>query len=151
MARRNGQRRHDTDGIITALVYTRVSKDEQAKEGLSLPAQLQTARRYCAERGWIIGGEYQDVLSGKRDDRVGYQRLLTDARRLASEGRAVAVVVMRLDRFGRKLTERIRSREEFKQIGVVTHSVREGGEVSDLMANMLAVMAQEEIERLGDR
>jgi hypothetical protein len=29
--------------------------------------------------------------------------------------------------------------------------VREGGEVSDLMANMLAVMAQEEVERLGDR
>ena len=74
-----------------------------------------------------------------------------EARRFSADGKDVAVVVARLDRFGRRLVERIRSREEFKVLGVGTHSVREGGEVSDLMANMLAVMAQEEVERLGDR
>lgn len=138
-------------GVMSALLYTRVSSDEQAKEGLSLPAQLQAARRYAADKGWIIAGEYEDVLSGKRDDRPGYQHLLTEARRLAGEGRPVAVIVMRLDRFGRRLEERIARRRELREIGVTTHSVREGGEVSDLTANFLAVLAEEEVERLGDR
>src|SRR5687768_2887550 len=93
------------NGVMTALIYTRVSSDEQAKEGLSLPAQLQACRRYCAEREWIIGGEHQDVLSGTRDDRTGYQAVLAEARTLTSQGRHVAVVVMRLDRFGRRLIE----------------------------------------------
>ena len=149
MARRNGQR--ESTGVMMALIYTRVSKDEQAKDGLSLPAQLQACRRYCAERGWLIAGEYEDVLTGTRDDRPRYQELLMEARRFSADGKDVAVVVARLDRFGRRLVERIRSREEFKVLGVGTHRVREGGEVSDLMANMLAVMAQEEVERLGDR
>ena len=46
----------------------------------------------------------------------------------------MAVVVAALDRFGRSILERIRSREELKRLGVPTHSVREGGEgVSDLV------------------
>src|SRR5215212_523253 len=145
------RRRQDNDGLTTALIYTRVSSDEQAKEGLSLPAQLQACRRYVADKGWVIGAEYQDVLRGTRDDRPGYQSLLTQARRLASEGRHVAVVVARLDRFGRRLLERVRSREEFQGAGVGTHSVREGGEVNDLVANILATVAQDEVARLGER
>jgi site-specific DNA recombinase len=129
-----------------------VSSDEQAREGLSLDTQLAACRRYAAGRdGWVLGPEFQDVLTGTRDDRVHYQALLAEARRLAAEGRRAAVVVARLDRFGRRLLERVRSREEFKALGVATHSVREGGEVSDLMANMLAVVAQDEVQRLGAR
>src|SRR6185369_16916505 len=59
--------------------------------------------------------------------------------------------VAALDRFGRSIVERVRSREELKRLGVATHSVREGGEVSDLVANILASVAQEESRRLGER
>jgi site-specific DNA recombinase len=134
-----------------AVIYTRVSSDEQAREGLSLDAQLAACRRHAVERGWIIRAEYQDVMSGKRDDRPQYQRLLTDVRQWRGQGRAVAVVVAALDRFGRRLLERVRSREEFKALGVAVHSIREGGEVNDLMANFLAVLAEEESRRLGER
>src|SRR5258708_1971187 len=61
------------------------------------------------------------------------------------------VVVVALDRFGRRMLERVRCREELKALGVTTHSVREGGEVSDLVANILASVAQEEVTRLGMR
>src|SRR5688500_12318115 len=97
-------------------------------------------QQYWADRGWLWGGDFEDVLAGTRDDRPAYQALLMEARRLASSGERVAVVVARLDRFGRRLAERIRSREEFKSIGVATHSVREG-EVNDMVAGFLAVMA----------
>src|SRR6184192_4323959 len=100
------------DGLITALIYTRVSTDEQAREGLSLDAQLTDCRRYAAGLGWLLGSEYQDVLKGTRDDRPQYQALLSEARRLRAEGRGVAVVVAALDRFGRAILERVRSREE---------------------------------------
>src|SRR5687767_9998018 len=90
-------------GVTTALIYTRVSSDEQAREGVSLDAQLAEGRRYAAHSAWVIGGEYQDVLSGTRDDRREYQGLLAEARRLRAEGRTVAVVVAALDRFGRNL------------------------------------------------
>ena len=138
-------------GLITALIYTRVSTDEQAREGLSLDAQLADCRRYAAGMGWVLGSEHQDVLKGTRDDRPQYQALLAEVRRLRAEGRAVAVVVAALDRFGRAILERVRSREELKRLGVATHSVREGGEVSDIVANVLAAVAQEEVRRLGER
>ncbi|MBA2448938.1 MAG: recombinase family protein, partial [Chloroflexi bacterium] len=139
------------DDLVTALIYTRVSSDEQAREGVSLDVQLAECRRYAAQKGWVIGQEYQDVLSGTRDDRRKYQDLLSDIRRQRAEGASLAVVVMRLDRFGRRVLERVRSREELKGLGVPTHSVREGGEVSDLVANILASVAEEEVRRLGEQ
>src|SRR5262245_5565569 len=139
-------------GLTVALLSTRVSKEDQAREGISLDVQLREGRQYVAHRpGWVIGGEYQDVMTGTRDDRPDYQRLLAEARRLRAEGQAAAVVVAALDRFGRKLLERVRSRDELKGLGVPVHSTREGGEVPDLVANVLAAVAQEETRRLGER
>ena len=67
--------------IVTALIYTRVSTEDQAREGVSLDAQLAECRRYAAQQpGWVLGTEYQDVLSGKRDHRPQYQALLAEAR-----------------------------------------------------------------------
>jgi site-specific DNA recombinase len=137
--------------MTVALLYTRVSSDEQAREGLSLDAQLTECRRYAAQQGWVIGGEYQDVLTGTRDDRPQYQRLLSAVRALRAGATPAVVVVAVLDRFGRRLLERVRSREELKALGVAVHSVREGGEVSDLVANVLGAVAQEEVRRIGER
>src|SRR4051812_48779814 len=135
----------------TALIYTRVSSDEQARDGISLDAQLKQCRQYAARQGWSFGHEYQDVMSGTKDYRPQYQQLLRDVRRLRAEGHGVAVVVMKLDRFGRRVLERVRCREDLKAQGVATHSVLEGGEVSDLVANILASVAEEEVRQLGER
>jgi DNA invertase Pin-like site-specific DNA recombinase len=145
------QQKSEPSSITTALVYTRVSSEEQAREGVSLDAQLTECRRYAAQHGWMLGQEFQDVLSGKRDDRPAYQALLVEVRRLRAEGQLVVVVVFRLDRLGRRILERVRCREELKALGVPVHSVREGGEVSDLVANILASVAEEESRALGER
>jgi site-specific DNA recombinase len=47
-------------GIITALVYTRVSSEEQERDGLSLPSQLMDCRQYASYQGWVIGAEFTD-------------------------------------------------------------------------------------------
>jgi DNA invertase Pin-like site-specific DNA recombinase len=136
---------------VRALLYIRVSSDEQEREGLSLAAQLAAVRHYAAEHGWLIVGEYQDVLSGKRDDRPGYQQLLADVRARRSTGEAVLVVVRWLHRFGRRVSERVRAWEELDSLNVAIHSVSEGGQVSKLMHDILASVAEEELRQLSDR
>ena len=142
---------HASRTLTTALIYTRVSSEDQAREGISLDAQLEECRRYAAQQGWVLGAEYQDVMTGTRDDRPQYQALLAEVRQQRSDGQSVTVVVAALDRLGRQLLERVRCREELKSLGVSVHAVREGGEVSDLVANVLAAVAQEEVRRLGER
>src|SRR5215217_8460252 len=105
------QRKAEPMAITTALAYTRVSSEEQARDGVSLDAQLTECRRYAAQHGWVLGTELQDVLSGKRDDRPAYQALLAEVRRLRAERQTVVVVVFRLDRLGRRILERVRCRE----------------------------------------
>ena len=70
------------DASTTALIYTRVSQDEQADEGVSLQAQMSECRRYVSRQGWDFGDEMQDVETGRRDDRPDYQRLLLTVRGL---------------------------------------------------------------------
>ncbi len=135
----------------TALLYCRVSTEEQAREGLSLEAQRARTRRYAFQRGWVIGAEYADVLSGTRADRPQYRALLAGARALRSQARPVAVVVQWLDRFGRSVFERARCADELRSLRVPIHSVMEGGEIPELVANLLAAVAQEEVRRFAER
>jgi len=136
---------------LTALLYRRVSTEEQAREGLSLEAQKVRTRRYALQRDWVIGAEYADVLSGTRADRPQYRALLAEARALRSQDRPVAVVVQWLDRFGRSVFERARCADELRSLGVPIHSVMEGGEIPELVANRLAAVAQEEVRRFAER
>ena len=53
-----------TGDVCAALLYRRVSSDDQAREGLSLDTQRARTRRYAARLGWAIGGENADVASG---------------------------------------------------------------------------------------
>jgi DNA invertase Pin-like site-specific DNA recombinase len=144
-------RRITAPPIDRCLIYYRVSSEEQARDGQSLLVQLEDCRTYSQGRGWAIVGEYHDILTGSNPERPGYQALLAEARRLAADGRPVAVVVRWLHRLGRQVLESVRCREEFKRIGVPIHSVGEGGEVSDFVANIMASVAEYELEQLSDR
>jgi DNA invertase Pin-like site-specific DNA recombinase len=138
--------------LVHALLYTRVSGAEHQKEGLSLEAQARSTRGYAAvQPGWVIAGEYRDILSGGRDDRPDYQALLAEARRLHRSGSRAAVVVTRLDRLGRHLLEQVRAREELKSLGCDTHAIKEGGMLSDLTAHILMSVGQDERQRIGAR
>jgi site-specific DNA recombinase len=138
-------------GVTTALIYTRVSSDEQAKKGLSLDVQLAECRKYAARQGWMVGESYRDVMTGKKDSRPSYQAMLAEARRLRELGKPVAIVAAALDRLGRRTLEQLARRAEMKGLGVPLHAIREGGEVGDVVAGVLAVIAEDEIRKLGER
>ena len=90
-------------------------------------------------------------MSGRRDDRPGYQALLAEAKQLRAQGRRVVIVVAALDRLGRDIHERVRVWKDLNPEGVEFHSCRDGGLVSEFTFNILASVAREESRRLGER
>jgi DNA invertase Pin-like site-specific DNA recombinase len=148
MKRRPGS---DRVGLVHALLYTRVSGAEHQKEGLSLEAQTQTTRTYAASKqGWVIAGEYQDVMSGKRADRPQYQAMLEHARRLDRGHERTAIVVIRLSRLGRNKAEYFRTAEELAKQGAEVHSIKDGGVLDETHASILAVFAAKEAQQIGE-
>ncbi len=43
-----------------AAIYVRVSTQEQAQEGFSIPEQTERLTKYCEAHGWTIGNIYTD-------------------------------------------------------------------------------------------
>jgi DNA invertase Pin-like site-specific DNA recombinase len=138
--------------VPRALLYVRISTNNaRFNVGSSLATQLARCRAYVAANSWSIDGEYSGVMTGSRDNRPSYQALLEEARRLRGEDVPVVVVTASLDRLGRRMLESLRCRRELSELGVPLHSVTEGGEVPDIVANILAAVAQEEVQQLSRR
>lgn len=81
-------------------IYARVSTEEQAENGYSIDAQLDTLRKYCELYGGEIVSEYVDRgVSGKSiQGRYELQRLLKDA----EEAKFDEVIVWKFNRMARK-------------------------------------------------
>lgn len=83
----------------TAL-YCRVSSDRQAKEGDSIPAQLDALHKYAKEHKYTVVGEFiDDGISGTKNDREELQRMLSEVR----AGKIELILVTKMDRLHRSL------------------------------------------------
>lgn len=90
--------RHDEGVPVNAVIYIRVSTDEQRE---SAAAQESEGRRFAERQGWSVVGVYRDVgVSGAEFiDRPELARLLADVRR---KPRPWEIAIVRdLDRIGR--------------------------------------------------
>jgi site-specific DNA recombinase len=113
---------NETTGHIRAVIYTRVSTQEQAKEDkTSLEEQLGACKKICIERGWKIVCEYQDAgISGHLlEERPGLQNLLADAR----AGKFDLVVVKDFDRLARSKVKASQIRDALKRQYIQTYSL----------------------------
>ena len=80
--------------MTRAAGYIRVSTDEQAEHGVSLPSQKSRIIAYCQSQGWSLYDLYvDDGYSGKNLNRPGMSKLIDDAK----EHKIDAVVVIKLD------------------------------------------------------
>lgn len=135
-----------SERMTTALGYVRVSDDDQGKYGKSLPVQRQRIEEYCRQKGWQLLHIYEDVQSGRRDDRQQYQAMLARIRK----GDVSAVVVQWLDRFGRNTEEMLPRIWEMRRLKVDV--VATDQDVSDpFILNILAAVAEFESRRIGER
>ena len=93
-----------------AVAYGRVSTENQAKHGYSLPSQLEACRKYIDQKGWGIAAEISDsAVSGATLDRAGLDRI----REMSQAGEIDVVVVYDLDRLSRKAVHQMLIEEEF--------------------------------------
>src|SRR3984885_10422124 len=90
-------------------LYARVSTNDQQ----ALPMQSRAMREYAARRGWTIAVNIREVGSGaaKREAR---EKLLEAARRREID----VVLVWRLDRWGRSVTDLLATLQELEHLGV---------------------------------
>lgn len=81
------------------VVYRRVSTQEQGRSGLGLEAQQRDIDIFLtsfSEEPWEIVGEYQDIQSGKDDDRPQLAAALKQAKEARAE-----LLIAKLDRLSR--------------------------------------------------
>ena len=130
-------------------LYARVSTTDQSCE-----MQLRELRDYAASRGWQVFAEYVDTgWSGARASRPQLDRLLQDAR----ARRFDAVLVWKLDRWGRSVADSIRSIQELVSLGVrflaVTQNLDtdESNPMSRFLLHILAAFAELEREMIRER
>jgi putative DNA-invertase from lambdoid prophage Rac len=132
--------------MFRAGLYARVSTNDQQ----TLPMQSRAMREYAARRGWAIAMQVREVGSGAAR-REAREKLLQAARRREID----VVLVWRLDRWGRSVTDLLTTLQELEHLSVGFVSLTE---VLDLttpagraMAGLLAIFAEFEKEILRER
>jgi site-specific DNA recombinase len=131
-------------------LYKRVSDEDQSVEGRSLSTQDRNGLAAIRKEGWQLAGIYEDVQSGRRNDRLDYQRMLADIRTDAASGRRTVVVLGTLDRLGRNARERLRCWDEIEALGGRIYAA-DHGMYDWLTYALLSMLAQEESRRIGHR
>ncbi len=133
-------------------IYVRVSTVEQADKGVSLDAQQARCREYLQANKHRVSEVYCDAgISAKNLKRPALQTLMQDA----EGGRIAGVVVMKLDRLSRSVSDLIELAELFSLWGVPLKSVSEdfdtGTAMGRMIFNVMGSVAQMERERIGER
>lgn len=115
--------------------------------------QVRELKQYCDNHGWEYK-VYADLSpGGKQDNRLQYLQLLEDARMRKID----AVVVWKLDRFSRNITDFLMTVGQLDADGVRFISATQGidtnkaSPTSRLLMNILAAFAQFESELISER
>ena len=131
---------------IRAGLYARVSTQDQQ----TLPMQNRAMREYAARRGWMIAMQMKEVGSGAIQSQLR-EKLLEAARRREID----VVLVWRLDRWGRSVTDLLATLQELEHLGVGFVSLTEALDLTTpagrAMAGLLAVFAEFKREMLRER
>ena len=127
-------------------LYALVSTNDQQ----TLPMQLRALREYTARRGWTVAIRVREVNSGAAK-RQAREQLIEAARRREID----VVLVWRLDRWGRSVTDLLATLQELEHLGVGFVSLTEALDLTTpagrAMAGLLAIFADFEREILRER
>ncbi len=137
---------HRAKTPFRAGLYARVSTQDQQ----TIPMQTRALREYATRRGWTIALQVKEIGSGA-SQRERREQLLEAARRREID----VVLVWRLDRWGRSVTDLLATLQELEHLGVGFVSLTEALDLTTpagrAMAGLLAVFAEFEREILRER
>ena len=142
----------DSEKKVAGL-YIRVSTEDQAREGFSLPEQEKRLRAMCEYKGYEIYKLYKDAgISAKTGNyRPAFEELLQDIR----EKKCNTIVVLKLDRLTRSVFDLegiMRFLEENNAyLDCANEEINTTNSSGKLVARMLTSVSQNEIERTSER
>ena len=126
---------------LWAILYARVSTDEQARSGFSLAQQIEALREYAVREGYEVLEEVVDPgQSGASLERPGMDRV----RDLVAGGGVYVVLAQDRDRFAREPAYHYLLRREFEEHGTKIRALNDrgddtpGGELTDGILDQLA-------------
>lgn len=109
-------------------IYARVSTSDQKAD-----LQFDQLRSYASAKGHEIVKEYQDVMSGSKDQRPALNEMLADARR----GKFQALVVWKIDRLGRSTQHLLTVLSELQSLKIDFVSLQEAIDTSTPAGKMV--------------
>ncbi len=128
-------------------LYARVSTYDQQ----TLPMQLEAMREFAEKRNWIIESEIEEIASGAKNNRPKRAEII----KLARQRKIDAIIVWRLDRWGRSTLDLAQSLEELQTLGVDFVSITEALDFTTpagkAMAQLLSVFAEYERNLISER
>src|SRR5919202_1765450 len=114
-------------GSKRAILYARVSTDEQARSGYSLAQQLEALRDYATREGYEVLEEVADPgQSGASLERPGMDRV----RDLVAAGGVSVVLAQDRDRVAREPAFHYLLRKEFEEYGTKIRALNDKGDDS---------------------
>src|ERR687885_1750197 len=138
-------------GPKRAILYARVSTDEQARSGYSLAQQIEALRDYANREGYEALEEVQDAgQSGASLERPGMDRV----RDLVAEGGVSVVLAQDRDRIAREPAYHYLLRREFEEHGTKIRALNDRGDDSpegELTDGILDQLAKFERAKTAER
>jgi site-specific DNA recombinase len=111
--------------VLWAILYARVSTDEQARSGYSLAQQIEALREHAAREGYDVLEEVVDPgQSGASLERPGMDRV----RDLVAAGGVSVVLAQDRDRFAREPAYHYLLRREFEEHGTKIRAMNDRGD-----------------------
>lgn len=123
------------------VAYYRVSTARQGKSGLGLEAQQHAVREYLNGGNWQIVGEFTEVESGKRSDRLELDKALSTCRLHGAR-----LVIAKLDRLSRNAAFLLNLRDSG-----VDFVCADMPSANRLTVGIMAMVAEDEAERISAR
>jgi site-specific DNA recombinase len=137
--------------VLWAILYARVSTDEQARSGYSLAQQLEALREYAAREGYEVLEEVSDPgQSGASLERPGMDRV----RDLVALGGVAVVLAQDRDRFAREPAYHYLLKREFEEHGTKIRALNDRGDESpegELTDGILDQLAKYEKAKIAER
>jgi site-specific DNA recombinase len=134
-----------------AILYARVSTDEQARSGYSLAQQLEALREHAAREGYEVLEEVSDPgQSGASLERPGMDRV----RDLVAAGGVSVVLAQDRDRFAREPAYLFYLREEFGERQTTLRALNDHGDGTpegELTTGILDQIARYERLKIAER
>ena len=135
---------------MRAALYARVSTDDQAREGYSIPAQLKRLNALCKAKGWTVCSEYvDDGYSGRDINRPQYQRMM------AERDLWDVLLVLKMDRIHRNSRNFTQMMDDLnvwkKQFSSMQEKFDTTSAMGRFVMDIIQRIAQLESEQIGER